>query len=107
VHLIVSNAIVLHRKGNIFPHREAHKLPIRILQHGADDLGKAEDIQIARFLPFNLEAAFDVPLVVKRDQPVEAMAEGALAAAAGANNENLLAGVDLEVDIAEGSSACE
>ena len=99
VHLSVGNAIVFHGEGDILPHGEPHELPVGILQHGADDLGKPENIQVAGFLPLDLQAAFSIALVVKRDQSVQAVPQGALAAAAGTNDEDLLAGIDLQVNI--------
>ena len=93
------NAVIFHGKGNILPHGEPHKLPVGILQHRADDLGKLENIQVAGFAALDLEAALDVPLVVERDQPVQAVPQGAFAAAAGTDDEDLLTGVDFQVDI--------
>lgn len=102
MHLGGRDAIILHCKSDILANRQPNELTVRILQHRANDLGELEDIQVPGFLPLYLQTSLNISLVIKRDQAIQAMTEGAFPASAGSHNENLLPGIDLEVDIHQG-----
>ena len=103
VHLGVGDIIILQGKGDVLAGGQPDKLPVGILQHRADHLGELEDILFSGFQPVDLQAALlDLALVGKRNQAVQAVAEGAFAAAAGTDDEDFFAGVDLQVDVVQG-----
>ena len=61
--------------------------------------GDIEDAQLLCLLAEELQAAADLPLIGKRDQPVDAVGHGGLAAAGGPRNQQLLPLADRQIDI--------
>ncbi|MPM74448.1 hypothetical protein SDC9_121436 [bioreactor metagenome] len=101
LHLVLLHALVFERKGDILAHRKAYKLPVGVLQNGADMLAQRKDALLLRFLAGNAEAALDRARVRKRNQPVDAAPQRALSAAGRAHDEHFFPFVDRQVDLVQ------
>jgi hypothetical protein len=93
--------VVLEGKSDVFASHQAHELTIGILQHGAHGLGQLENILIACGFTLDIQFTAHFPFVGEGNQAVDAVAQGALAAAAGADNQNFFARENLQVNIIE------
>lgn len=51
------DAVVLQREGDVLPHREPRELAVGILHDGADAVAELMDVEAARLVAHDLEAA--------------------------------------------------
>ena len=71
--LLLRDAVVFQRKGDILRHRQPDELPVRILQHGPHQLGHSEDPFLCRVLSLYGKASRALSRKGKRDQSVDAV----------------------------------
>ena len=99
VHFLLGNAAVFQRKGNVLAHRQADKLAVRVLQHGAHMGRKFKNAAVGRIHAVYRQAAGAFAGVRKWVQPVDAGRQRAFAAAGRPGDQHTLTGVDIQVDI--------
>lgn len=63
------DAVVLQREGDVLPHREPRELAVGILHDGADAVAELMDVEAARLVAHDLEAAGELRLDREGQQP--------------------------------------
>ena len=102
VHFFLRGAAVFQRKGDIFRHRQADELAVRILQHGADMIRQLKNAAVGRIHAVYCQAACTLTGVGEGIQAIDAGCQCAFAAAGRPGNQDALTRVDIQVDIMQG-----
>ena len=102
VHLFLRRAAVFQRKGDVFRHRQADKLAVRVLQYRTDMRGKFKNAALRRVYAVNHQTAAHFARIAEGNQPVDAVAQRAFAAAGRPGNQHPLARHDIQIDVADG-----
>ena len=97
-HLVLRRARVFQREGDVLAHRQADELAVRVLQHRAHMRGQLKDACPRRVHAVDRQFALDLAGKGKRNQPVDAAAQRALAAAGGPGDQHALARQDVKID---------
>ena len=100
-HFILRRGVVLQRKGQILRHRESDKLSVGVLQHRADPLAHAEHALLFRDDTVHQKASTRFAGKGAGIECVNAVGKRRLAAARRSGDEDLLAGIDVQIDMAE------
>ncbi len=101
LHLFLGDTVIFQGKGDILCHRQTDKLPVQILQHGSHRLGNIKNTLFRIFLSIDQKASGLGTPVGKGDQTIDAVGQSGLPAAGGTGDQDLLSGMDLQVDIVE------
>ena len=72
VHFFLRSAAVFQRKGDIFRHRQADELAVRILQHGADMIRQLKNATVGRIHAVYCQAACTLTGVGEGIQAIDA-----------------------------------
>jgi hypothetical protein len=102
VHFFLRGAAVFQCKGDIFRHRQADELAVRILQHGADMIRQLKNAAVGRIHAVYCQAACTLTGVGEGIQAIDAGRQRAFAAAGRPGDQHTLTGVDIQVDIMQG-----
>ena len=102
VHLLLGHAVVFQREGDVLGHRQADELAVRVLQHRAHRFGQRKDALLLRLHAVHRQSAGGFAGVAEGDEPVDAAGQGGFARAGGPGDQNLFAGIDVQVDVVEG-----
>ena len=70
-HFFLCHAVIFQHKSNIFRNRQTDKLPVRILQHGSNHLGKPKNPKFFRIFSLDSQRPGTISLIRKRDQSVD------------------------------------
>ena len=70
VHLVLRRAAVFQREGDILRNRQPNKLPVGVLQNGADHFGNVKEAERLRLPAHDLEASLLFAAVGKRNEAV-------------------------------------
>ncbi|HET7770338.1 MAG TPA: hypothetical protein VFN74_16305 [Chloroflexota bacterium] len=91
-------AEALGAEGDLVLDSEVEELRLRLVEDDGGEAGELGGAGMARIAPEQLNAAAEAAAGVVRDEASESEAEGALAAAGGAEQRDGLAGLNAEVD---------
>ena len=101
LHLVHRHLVIFEGEGDVFRDGEPDKLGVGVLQHRADHLGTGKDVAVAGFFAADRKAAGIFSVIRKRRQSVETRDERRFAAAGRPCDEDLLAGIDVQVDVVQ------
>ena len=95
VHFVLRGAAVFQRKGDVLRHGQPDKLPVGVLQHGADVGAQRKDAAVHSVHAVHRQGAGGFAGVGVGVQPVDAARQRAFAAAGRTGDQHTLAGVDI------------
>ena len=98
-HFSLFNTVVFQGKGNVLSYRQADKLAVRVLQDCSHTGRKLKDRRIICFKAIYLQLTCYFTVKRKRYQSVDTVTDSALSGTGGSADQDLFAGIDVQVDV--------
>ena len=98
-HLVMRNAVILEREGDIFADRLPDELAVRVLKNGPDLFGSVINDGVVRDRSGYFDRSADLAFVIVRNQAVDAMSQRAFSAPGRPKDQDFFTGVNFQVNI--------
>ena len=101
VHFRLGDTVVFKRKCNVFRDRQPDELAVRVLQDCADRFRKLKDAFFLGFHAVHKQLSGRLAGIAERNQAVDAACQRRFSAAGRPGNQNLLAGINVQIDVVQ------